>query len=216
MKLSELVYLVVKNVIYFDDSSFTYDRFMSGEAVGDPDYSTNIVNALSPINEAIARLNDLDKIQYKVMEVDCLNHTIDLTNLEEDGREVFVKEIINVAKLYKGDYKRLDFRNVGSKEIVIIGAINCNQKVYLEFKEDIPMFLDCIQHDVELRLYGITASLTNYIIEYAQGKLLEPVAADLANMHITRAEQYFANIRDCTSAFKQHHIEIKDIVFEDF
>ena len=30
MKLSKLVYLCIKNVIYFDDTSFSYEEFVNG------------------------------------------------------------------------------------------------------------------------------------------------------------------------------------------
>ena len=69
MNLSKLVYLSIKNAIYYDDASFSFDNFKKDLFNGDPDYATNINNVFLPLNEAIARLSDLERIPYKTIEI---------------------------------------------------------------------------------------------------------------------------------------------------
>ncbi len=51
--------------------------------------------------------------------------------------------------------------------------------------------------------------MCSYIIEYAAGRLLEPIAPELANMHITRSEQYFDDLEEQQTPFSQNKITTK-------
>lgn len=236
MKLTKLAYNCVKNVSLFDDDGFTYEKFLEINTETSQedyfDYSVAINNVFAPINEAISRLSDLEKIPYRVEEVAENDGIIDLTTLL-----CACKEVMNVANK---DYQRLPFAPYGVNKIRItrpntikaksVFGDNENSKIlYVEYKEDIPYFT---REDIEatvsfdeddeteiitwnddnvndLREYGITDSMCNYIIEYAKGVLLEQIDANLANMHITRAEQYFNNIRTVSSAFNQEVVTKK-------
>ena len=117
MKLSQLAYRAIKDVIYFDDSGFTYSAFKQDDYRGSSDYGNQIANIFSPINECIARLSDLNKIAHRVEEItDYIdkNGIIDLTKLK-----YYVKEVLNVAQVVKGDYLKLDTRNFGSQKVLI-------------------------------------------------------------------------------------------------
>ncbi len=249
MKLTKLAYNCVKNVSLFDDDGFTYEKFLEINTETSQedyfDYSVAIKNVFAPINEAISRLSDLEKIPYRVEEVAEDNGIIDLTTLLCP-----CKEVMNVAN---GNYQRLPFAPYGINKIRITRPSKLNKTytdyvyspqddefvktvftsslgtLYIEYKEDIPYFT---REDIEtkvsfdeddetdiitwnddnvtdLREYGITDSMCNYIIEYAKGVLLEQIDANLANMHITRAEQYFNNIRTVSSAFNQEVVTKK-------
>ena len=208
MVLRQLVYFTVKNVVFNDDTQFTYEAFGSGSYDNAPEYSTEINNVFLPINEAISRLSDLEKIPYKVVEVN--KASIDSNNvlsLSNTG----VKEVISLAQVYAGGYKALKFKPlsyVGIQKILILDDVDQSMPLYLEYKEDIPFFTSA-HMSVELAGFGITSSMCNYIIEYASAKLSEDRSADLSNMHVTRAEQYFANINQVKSAFPQKQIEVK-------
>lgn len=214
MKLSELVYQCVKNAVYYDDASFTYEQFLRGLYDGDPIYATNIENAYGPINEAIMRLGDLERIPYKVENAYATKGFFSKSELKSRCRS-----IVGVGTVKDGEIMALDFRELGDKVIVHgIGSGN----VMVEYKEDIPRFgKDSISYqyvpnetdgytqmgepiDVELRDYGITDSMCGAIIEYVKGNLNEQVSAEIANMHLTRAEQYFANIEPAKSALRQN------------
>lgn len=255
MKLSRLVYLCVKNVNYYDDDSFTYDSFITRgieESNSYSDYSVSIKNVFTPLNEAIQRLSDLERIPYKV--VGCLasnvnNNIIDLTNLgnDENGREIKVKEVINVAT---SDYRRLPFSSYGYNKIRLLRpsasasgsrVIEVNNQgtqqfvripfednLLIEYKEEIPTFDEQetfptlnsetdngdfvfdnneeIVEEIELSSYGINNAMCQYIIEYVQGKLEEQIDPILAGMHLTRAEQYFSDLKPVSSAFKQEKV----------
>jgi hypothetical protein len=214
MKLSKLAYLCIKNVVYFDDSSFTYEEFLKGTFKDSPDYSVNINNVYTPLNEAIARLSDLERIPYRIEEFEVNNNFIDLTN--RTGKPQ-IKEVLGVAKMTSmGTFRKVEHRKFGIDKLFVSDLFSPLKKVFVEYKEDIPTFNDSYiptydysisdfdySKDKEMREYGITDSMCNYIIEYVSGRLQEPINADISNMHITRAEQYFANMKPTTSAFAQ-------------
>ena len=205
MLLSKLVYLCVKSAILFDDKDFTYEAFVEGSYDEDPDYSQNINNIFIPINEAIARLSDTEKIPYVVNGID-FSDLEDKIVLPFSKLEKPVKQIISVAQLYGGQYRTLAWRPFGQNQILISSYIDPSKKIYVEYKEDVKHF-DSTNFNEDMKDYGITDSMCNFIMEYSQGRLTENVSADLANMHITRSEQYFANISFVTSAFNQENVE---------
>ena len=208
MLLSKLVYLIVKNAIYYADSNFTYDAFANGDFDNDDDYALNINNAFGPLNEAIARLSDLDKIPHQIASISTVESGY-VAPIPENA-----KEIVSVADHNR---KPIDFKPYGMASIIL--ARPCGF-VYIEYKLDMPYFekenlksseldeeLKYVDSNISLKQYGITDSMCNFIIEYAQGRLLEPIAPELANMHLTRAETYFSNIRSVDTAFRQTSIE---------
>lgn len=224
MYLSKLVFQSIKNVFYLDEDGFNYRGFLRGSFDDDPDYDTHINNVFAPLNEAISRLSDLERIPYIVEEVNVdANNTIDLTTIEErleNPRKI--KEVIAVGQFINGRPEKLAFK-FNNQKVYIGEPIVFGKPVYLEYKEDIPFFeredipskdplTDDVYEesaeeykDVDMKKqYGISDSMCNYIIEYVQGKLQEPDAPDLANMHITRAEAYFNNIKPVSQTFVQH------------
>lgn len=203
MLLSKLVYLCIKNVVYYDDSSFTYKQFLEGKFNDDPDYSTNIFNVFLPLNEALARLSDLERIPYHVKEVSYLNKKVPLSSIEDEEHKI--KEIIGVAYQFNNEAPvAVQFKIIGDS-LFIYSYIPEKSKLYIEFKEDLPYFDATYLEDgdVELRKYGISDSMCNFIMEYVAGKLGENISPELANMHLTRAEQYFMNIRAVHSNLRQ-------------
>lgn len=218
MKLSKLTYNVVKNVKYLDDFGFTYEAFKAGEYDGDQDYSNSINNAFAPINEAIHRLSDRDKIafsfQYGVPIIDG-----SFADLSQIARKI--KKIKCVFAMSGGDYRALAFREMGGKRLFIMTPLLKGEAVGIQFSEDIPSFSrddfsyfadeseDVTESDVELLDYGVSETACDYIIEYAQGKLQEQIAPELANMHLTRAEQYFDDLETSQTAFYQQGVERK-------
>ena len=226
MYLSKLAYLAVKNVLYYNDPNFTYDAFKQGSFDNDVDYALNINNAFAPINEAIARLSDLERIPYIVEEVSANGGIIDLTALTSEKQ---VKEVIGVGQFGADGIKPLRYKPFGVNKIVVLDPINGGKKLYLEYKEDIPSFsFESIGHtigikddydeenDIDLyQRYSITESMSNFIVEYVQGKLFEPIAPELANMHITRAETYFNNIKPVFRTIEQARTRVKYAVGEN-
>ncbi len=214
MKLSKLVYLCVKNVILYDDESFSYDGFIKGKFNGNPDYATSINNVFSAINQAISRLSDLERLPYRVEEITLEDYAFNISDLEHN-----LKEIVAIA--YIDSYKNitpLTFEILGNQ--VIVKGVVSNAKVHVEYKEDI-FFIQgesyyyeytvnelgedtlITSKDIELRDLGINDQMCNAIVEYAKGVLNEGVETALANMHITRAEQYFMNINPVRSGLSQ-------------
>ena len=227
MKLSKLVFLCVKNVLYLNDSSFNYDAFILGDFNSDPDYDTNINNVFTPLNEAIARLSDLERIPYKVVKVKFKGNerVIDTNDIDGDSTSLNIKEVCGVGQLFMNKPILLAYKHVGTDVIVLDRLVENSLPVYLEYKEEIPHFdisnipakdplTDDVMldndgeptPDVELKDYNISDSMCNYIIEYVQGKLQEPIEPNLANMHVTRAEAYFTNIRTVRPLFVQRSI----------
>lgn len=230
MKLSKLAYLCVKNVLYYNDPTFTYEGFLLGDFDNNPDYDTNINNVFSPINEAIARLNDLERMPYKMVEGRFLTgtKTINLKNLSNSDQEPYLtinfKEIVKVGQFVDGKPVAMAFK-VSGNFLYVVDIVYRDLPIYIEYKEDIPMFSredipskdpstdelydedDELYREVELRDYEINDAMCNYIMEYAQGKLEEQIDPNIANMHITRAEAYFSNIEPVKPVFTQRIIK---------
>lgn len=218
MKLSKLAYNVVKNVKYLDDFGFTYEAFKAGEYDGDQDYANSINNAFAPINEAIHRLSDRDKIDFAFQ---CDLPIIDGSFVDLSAITKKIKKIKCAFAISDGDYRTLAFRELGSKKLFIMTPLRKNERIGIQFSEDIPAFERSdfsyfadetgavTETDVELFDYGISETASDYIIEYAQGKLQEQIAPELANMHLTRAEQYFDDLETYQTAFYQQNVERK-------
>lgn len=201
MLLSKLVYLVIKNVKYMSDTNFTYDSFLQGDFNDDVNYANSINNAFTPLNEAIHRLSDSNKIKYKVIELPAANEEgiIDISSIKN------IKTIVSIFMLCDGNYEVVPYREFGLNSIFLPN--NRKTKLFMQYKEDIPHFTNTDYeykkinettltkiNDVELKEYGLNETMCSYIIEYCQGKLQETIAPELANMHITRAEQYIADL----------------------
>ena len=151
MKLSELVFKTVKNTVYLDDVSFTYDRFKKGEFDDTADYGMYINNALLPINEAIARLNDLNRIPFSISN----ELSVDSDGIVAIPSELNVKEIIAVGNITPYGVRIVDYRPFGANQIMILNNTgfslayntklevpysNNGDKVRLEYKQDIKHF----------------------------------------------------------------------------
>ena len=218
MKLSYLAYQVVKNVMYHEDAGFTYDAYLSGEYDADQDYANNINNAYAPINEALHRLSDMEKVAYKVAfcgtpDNQGILELAPVFSSDGPGKEVKIKKIVSVFRLVERTYVTASFREMGKDKVLLDGAWRGDY--YVQFAEDIPFFkpddVDYFrtaeetfcQKDIDLEEYGITDTMCSYVIEYASGKLQEPIAPELSNMHITRAEQYFDDLPEQQTAFRQ-------------
>lgn len=209
MLLSKLVYYIVKNVKYLEDLGFIYESFKVGDFDNDLDYINSINNVFTPLNEAIHRLSDRNKIPNITMQVNAVNGVVDFSKIDKK-----IKKIISVFTLYKDKYLCCPFKYLGQYKILV------NSKtpwVYIEFKEDIKNFekIDFNYkdkeeydgtNDIDLSEYGINETMISYIIEYCQGKLMETIAPEIANMHITRSEQYFNDLEDFSRNFHQEQI----------
>ena len=211
MKLSKLLYLSIKDVVYNNDSSFTYENFMEGSFDNDIELSLQINNCFSPLNAAISRLLDLDRIPYRYEKINGVS--ADLTEFAYP-----VKEIVGV---HNGK-EAVGFKQFGN-EIVLLWST----KAFVEYKEDIKQFskedLVPLEYEedgsyqdknIELKDYGIAESMASYICEYVKGKLLEPIAPEMANLHISTAENYFMNImpnrKNSLQSAVQHKYNIGD------
>lgn len=206
MKLSELTYQVVKNVKYLEDAGFTYEAFVNGDYDADQDYSNSINNAISPINEAIHRLSDRNKILFKVVPLGVPNGALlDISQVKN------IKKVKSVFYARGSEYMRVGFREYGGDYIMLESVLKC--PIFIEYIEDIPSFhkndVYDPEKDIDLRTKGISETMCDYIIEYAQGKLQEPIAPELANLHVTRAEQYFDDLEEQQTGFSQTVVQKK-------
>lgn len=217
MKLSNLVFNAVKNVKYLEDEHFSYNGFIRGEFNNDMDYANSINNVFAPLNEAIHRLSDMKKISFCVEKLPSpnANGIIDIQSISYD-----IKTIVNVFILDNGDYKKINHREFGRNKILLTNLQSEKYQYYIEYIQDIPNFSkDDIyyfeddnvieQRDIDLKDFGISDTMCSYIVEFCQGKLLEPIAPELANLHLTRAEQYFNDLDSRQTSFYQKQISNK-------
>lgn len=205
MKLSELVYQAVKNVKYLEDDGFTYDAFLEGEYDNDQDYANSINNAMAPINEAIHRLSDRNKIAYEIGTIGFVES--DLVDISMISR---IKKIKSMFYKTPDGFEYVGWREFG-KGFVIVDRV-LNAPLYIQYIQDIPAFkMSDVRgdSDPDLQNYGISETMCDYIVEYVQGKLQETIAPELANLHVTRAEQYFDDLEEQQNVFTQRKVTKK-------
>lgn len=207
MKLSMLVYNCVKNVILLDDSSFTYEFLVNSKFETDNrDYKTSLQNVFAPLNQAIHRLSDRDKIEHKTTELESPmkpNGVIDL------DQKLPIKTICNVFRIGNGNYINIPFKKLSRNQLLITrpNMVN-NEPLYIEYKEDIKNFTldDVVNNDVDLREYGVNETMCSYIVEFCIGKLRETIDPSAAAYHNNLAEQYFDSLDTIDSSFYQDKI----------
>ena len=212
MYLSRLIYECVKNVIYLGDEGFTYESFVAGDYDNNLDYATSINNVFTPLNKAIHRLSDRNKIKNKVVGIGMVgvNGLADISDYSKD-----IKKITNVFSLSSnGMYFRNEFREYGRDKIVIMNP-SSSSVYYMEYMQDIKHFTrddffkkeiadnEYEERDIDLKEYGITDTICSYIIEFVQGHLLENIDSSLANMHRAHAEQCFDDLETQQTSFSQ-------------
>lgn len=214
MKLSELVYECVKNVKYLDDPNFTYESFMLGDYDNDMDYSNSINNVFTPLNTAIHRLSDRRKIKNEIVLLGALpiNRIFDISDFKLN-----IKKVLNIFCIDNNNYRKIEHRELGKDKIFLPNASMFNV-YYMEYVQDIKRFnkSDFYKRiddegneevkDIELKDYGITDTMTSYIIEFVKGLLLETIAPEMANMHRVYAEQYFDDLEEQQTLFNQNKI----------
>ena len=216
MKLSKLTYLAVKNVVYLDDEGFTYEAFITGEYDNNLDYATNINNVFAPINKAIHRLSDRDKLPTKIYYLPQQNSLeYSLADIKQD-----LNNIKNVFYFQDGDYCSVDFRTFGLDKLILINA-PINRQYIVEYVPDLPHFdremyryyydeeLEKVVEvlDIDLKDYGITDIMVSYIMDYVKGALLEVVDPNLAMVYLNRAEEYMEDLKDYSTHFNQKKVK---------
>lgn len=214
MKLSELVYLVVQKTKMLDDRNFTYEAFVNGDFNNDADYSQTIVNAMTPINQTIARLNILNKIQprfEKIEKLEVINNNVSIKKENISQPIAIIKNI--VFMLDNGEYKRLNYRDTTDR-IFLVGVPQSIifKELYIEYYVDFkPFTLNDIlpDNDVDLKELGISNTAAAAIIERAYSELLEQISPELANLHRTVAENEINDLPESTTSFNQQTLHAK-------
>lgn len=217
MKLSELVFQVVKNVKYLEDPNFDYKAFLLDLETyqNDQDYANSINNAYTPINEAIHRLSDRNKIAFVCQPLGKQKGGV-VRYLIEDHP---VKKIKAVFYMRGNDFVNVPYREMGKGQIFIM----CDEEheYYLQYIEDIKNFTANDYRyeqdeftpveifDKDLSDYGINEDMCSYIIEYASAKLKMTIAPEIANVELNRAEQHFEDLEEHQTMFAQQRVSKK-------
>lgn len=198
MKLSELAFLAVKNAILYDDDSFDYDTFVEGKWRNSADYGLSINNVFIALNNAFSRLSSLERIPHKIIEIKPIDNFIELPN--------DCASIVGIGVFTSTGVVSNEFSLAGPNRIYAIkGATYEDGKMSVEYKPVINFQNMTEDHDLKEE-YGIDDNMCQTIIEYAKGVLTEDISPEVANMHITRAEQYFAGLPVITDTFIQRTV----------
>ena len=138
MLLSRLAYEVVKSALKLGNQEFIYESFRQNEFDSDIDYSNEIDNCYSEINQAIHRLSDLKKIPFKVEKFTTNGGAI----FDFATTDLKIKSIISIVKLNEttGEYRNIAFRSMSSTKVNLLGVSEKPQSFYVEYVEDIPNF----------------------------------------------------------------------------
>lgn len=133
MKLSELVYEIVRDSISLPNNNFGYASFVNGDYSDKKDYRLQIAQVFNALNLGLSRLYSYDKIPYFIEETQYNNEPI-----------IFEKskgEIKNVVRLSSNKFEKIRFKilNVANSQKIILLGCN-NSKIYIEYKKLIPQF----------------------------------------------------------------------------
>lgn len=215
MRLSKLAFECVKNTINLPtNKNLNYISFIRGEYDNIRDYTLQIGGVFTALNLAIARLVTNNKIAFLTDKIIIEPRRLYQIIKFEKG------QILNVVFLKNDGYDRIEFRNINATEYMVSAAINKETEAIVEYRPNLPFFtLEDIQttsdtelneNDVELIDFGVTDLMCNYLIEFVKGQLLETMDANLASLHISRAEQYFAQMPTYSTSFYQQKIRNKN------
>ena len=104
MKLSRLAYEVVKSALKLGNQEFVYEAFRQKDFDSDIDYSADIDNCYTEINQAIHRLSDLRKIPVKVEPFQTNQGS---SIFDFSTTELKIKNVVSIVKLNEsnGDYQ---------------------------------------------------------------------------------------------------------------
>ena len=215
MKLSRLVYEVVKATLKLGNTEFTYHAFREKQFDGTVDYSSDIDNSYIEINQAIQRLQDLKRIPLKIEQFKCGNDLVfDFKELNLNIKDI--KNIVSIDKT-TGDYTNIPYRNLGVEKVYLLDTSVRNKELFVEYEEDIPNFTsddfdysnyatDGTYEDIDLKDYGISESMAFKIIKYATARLFSKIDPQIAAREETLAEQYFTDLPTYATAFFQNKI----------
>lgn len=198
MKLSDLVYQVVKQAVYFENNNelskedilnyanaLTTDiNNIQGKSISS-DYKRNLDNAIFVINNAIQRLANLDKLPLDILETP-YKEIVDIDPSE-------INHIISVFKQNESDYEVIPFNTLGRKKIRLNKKVNGN--ICIEYQREIPFFdLSDIVEDIDLSEYGINNLMCSYIILWCKGTLGRDIYGVEADRWVNQAESYFLDL----------------------
>jgi hypothetical protein len=216
MLLDKLAYLAIKSVYKLDDDSFTLTSLLTKDAKANSDYSVQVNNVFIPLNEAIQRLSNLDKIPWKVEDVGVVS--LDSASIKLSILSKKCDRIVSVYQLLNNRYvETISWKLLGDS-ILLFGDWDPSLDVYVQYRQQIPYFSesdlvaladDGTDSNIDLsEVYGISENMCAYIIEYITGSLMEQDSPSLANLHLSRAEQYFANLDSMNTEVIQSKVEV--------
>jgi hypothetical protein len=180
MLLSQLKYHIIKKVLGVSESDFTYKSYLNNNFRDDYRVKELENSVILPINEAIARLNDLQKITNQVFKLTAIDSVVVLP--------LDVKEVIAVQN-YNGE--QYEFIKEGLDKIRLVNAPHL-ERLLVELSID--TFLENDQNEKELRTLGITNQMCGYIVDYVVGKIFTEISPNEASGYLSSAESYFSNI----------------------
>ena len=147
-------------------------------------------------------LPDRNKIAFKIARIGVpINNFVDISVIVNNVKKI--KSVFYIGNY--GDFIYTGWREWGGDSILYVEKL-LNAPLCVQYIQDIPAFkMEDIygDEDPDLKLWGISETMCDYIVEYVQGKLQETIAPELSNMHITRAEQYFDDLEEQQVVFNQ-------------
>lgn len=217
MLLSTLIYECVRDSIGIPGDTMTEDDFIadfSGKA-RTKNYSMQISVLFSALNKALSRLYDSEKIQPFVKNFEVEGGYIDLSG--ENGGQV---DVLNVAVGNNGlAYRNIPFRLYNDKLFLVADGVSPAPKegvATVEYRKRLPHWdrdvVETTDSDADsvteraatakaksIDLWGdyhIPDRACDYIKEYVESVVVEPMAPDVASLHWQRAESYFSALKD--------------------
>lgn len=160
MKLTKLLYQVVKTATDLGDDSFTYLSLITGEAMKNPDYSSSIDKALLNINAFIQRLVALDKLPCQIKDLDVSeNNVYDLSKTDPKPRKIV--NVFQFTDIEESEWCNFEFRNLGGNKYKVIGYPNNSKKINFQYRVVVPNFDETYIKQV-IVVYGDDGNIDGY------------------------------------------------------
>ena len=215
MRLAQLAYRVIRNNMQNPPDGLSFQSFVQGDHDADPDYVSQISFAFEYIDRALQRLVSEKKTLLKILNI----------APTEVGFIPFKNgKITSVFYRLPYGYERVYWNNAEGG-IVVSGLRYKKERepaeVSVEYRKDIPLFeledirkeglgetgypVTC-ENEIDLEGYGVTDEMCAYVIEYAEGMLMENVSPELSAKHLNYAETYFTRLETHHTDYPQTNV----------
>lgn len=138
MKLSEFIFLCMKQGSNYGEKEMNYHSFLLG-AASQQDYAPYLDKAYNEANVFLQRASSLGKIPCRIKEFEPVGHNA--AELEMDSDFLKPVAVFQYCDNTNRDYDSLPFRKVGNR-VYVLGHYSPYRKIYVQYRPKIKLFVE--------------------------------------------------------------------------